>query len=194
HKISIGTGYGTCVSQNLIDQWPEEYKIQTRKYIEAQLLSFSTYTKGWFFWNWKTESAPEWDYQKLREHDLFPHPFDNYTYYEAIDDPNSSASDNKDSTSSVKMKFTTSSSGRSSVVNSNKADISKTSSESDSSSTSIHGGKTISTSSTSFAHSNSTVASHKNGSYTIKSSSILTSIFAWSLTLMRFTYGIGFLV
>ncbi|EDO14390.1 exoglucanase repeat family protein [Vanderwaltozyma polyspora DSM 70294] len=189
-----GTGYGTCVSQNPIDQWPEEYKIQTRKYIEAQLLSFSTYTKGWFFWNWKTESAPEWDYQKLRKHDLFPHPFDNYTYYEAIDDSNSSASKNETPTSSVRMVFTTSSSARSSVVSSNRTTTSKTSSETDSSGTSTHSGKTSSTSSTSSTHSNNTMGSQKNGSYAIKSPSVFASIFAWSLMMMCFTHGIGFLV
>ncbi|EDO15425.1 exoglucanase repeat family protein [Vanderwaltozyma polyspora DSM 70294] len=192
----------TCVSQNRIEEWPEEYKIQVRKFIETQLSHFNTYTKGWFFWNWKTESAPEWDYQKLREYDLFLHPFDNFTYYKSNGDLKLSDSDNETSTSSVETSFGLSSSSRSSVASSERATTSKPSKESASLSTSIQASKTSSTISThvsqstsiSSTHSNSTVSSHKNGSYTIKSHSTFASIFVWSLTLMCFAYSTGFLV
>ncbi|EDO15299.1 exoglucanase repeat family protein [Vanderwaltozyma polyspora DSM 70294] len=193
HYSDYNEGY-TCVSQKPIDQWPEEYKVQVRKFIEVQLSRFNTYNKGWFFWNWKTESAPEWDYQKLRDHNLFPHPFDNFTYYNTNGDLNLAGSDNNSSPSSTKTSLNTSLSVRSSVVSSYKATTSKTTSKTDSSSISMYGGKTSSTSSTSSTNSNSTAASHKNGTCAIKSFSILTSIFSWSLTLISLTCGIALFV
>ncbi|AET40316.1 glucan exo-1,3-beta-glucosidase Ecym_5578 [Eremothecium cymbalariae DBVPG len=72
---------GACQSHKDISLWDREYKMQVRQFIEAQLTSFSANSKGWIFWNWKTESAPEWDYLKLVTHGVFPHPFDNLTYF-----------------------------------------------------------------------------------------------------------------
>ncbi|CAL9737759.1 sporulation-specific glucan 1,3-beta-glucosidase [Monosporozyma servazzii] len=80
---------GICQSQNPISEWSEDYRISVRQFIEAQLATYDTQTKGWIFWNWKTENAPEWDYIKLRDADLFPTPFNNYTYFQpngTIDD------------------------------------------------------------------------------------------------------------
>lgn len=72
---------GNCTSQSPISEWPLEYKQHVRQFVEAQLASYSMNTQGWIFWNWKTESAPEWDYVKLRDNGLFPQPFNNYTYF-----------------------------------------------------------------------------------------------------------------
>ena len=30
---------------------------------------------GWIFWTWKTESAPEWDFQDLVRNGMIPQPF-----------------------------------------------------------------------------------------------------------------------
>ncbi|CCD26262.1 glucan exo-1,3-beta-glucosidase NDAI_0H00880 [Naumovozyma dairenensis CBS 421] len=73
---------GNCTSQNDISTWTEDYRIKVRQFIEAQLATYSTKTSGWIFWNWKTENAPEWDYLKLKSADLFPTPFDNFTYFQ----------------------------------------------------------------------------------------------------------------
>ncbi|CAL9732218.1 glucan 1,3-beta-glucosidase I/II [Monosporozyma unispora] len=72
---------GVCQSQNEISQWSDDYRTSVRQFIEAQLATYDTQTKGWIFWNWKTENAPEWDFLKLRDADLFPMPFNNYTYF-----------------------------------------------------------------------------------------------------------------
>ncbi|AMD22423.1 HGR084Wp [Eremothecium sinecaudum] len=72
---------GTCQSYKSISEWDSEYKTRVRQFIEAQLVSYTNNSKGWIFWNWKTETAPEWDYLKLVESNLFPHPFDNLTYF-----------------------------------------------------------------------------------------------------------------
>ncbi|QHS72458.1 glucan exo-1,3-beta-glucosidase [Saccharomyces paradoxus] len=74
---------GTCISQNRLADWTQDYRDRVRQFIEAQLATYSSKTTGWIFWNWKTEDAIEWDYLKLKEADLFPSPFDNYTYFKA---------------------------------------------------------------------------------------------------------------
>lgn len=83
---------GNCTSQNDFNTCSRSYKVQVRQFIEAQLATYSKKTSGWIFWNWKTENAIEWDYLKLREYDLFPYPFDNYTYFDSDGDIYSSVS------------------------------------------------------------------------------------------------------
>lgn len=72
---------GVCQSQKEISQWSNDYRVSVRQFIEAQLATYEAVTRGWIFWNWKTESAPEWDFLKLKEAGLFPTPFNNYTYF-----------------------------------------------------------------------------------------------------------------
>ncbi|EDK43323.1 glucan 1,3-beta-glucosidase precursor [Lodderomyces elongisporus NRRL YB-4239] len=50
-----------------------------RRYIEAQLDAFE-YNGGWIFWNWKTEDALEWDFQKLTFQGIFPQPLTDRQY------------------------------------------------------------------------------------------------------------------
>ncbi|KAJ2080972.1 hypothetical protein H4R24_002689 [Coemansia sp. RSA 988] len=54
----------TCTGDYSSDyrQFSNHYKHFLRRYIEAQLLVFDKKLAGWFYWNFKTESAPEWDY------------------------------------------------------------------------------------------------------------------------------------
>lgn len=73
---------GKCVSQDPVERWPYTYKEQVRQFVEAQLASFTAHTDGYIFWTYKTEGATEWDYLALKKHDLFPHPLDNYKYFE----------------------------------------------------------------------------------------------------------------
>ena len=54
-------------------------KKNLRSYIEAQLDAYEQHT-GWFFWTWKTESAPEWDMQDLIAGGLFPQPLNDRQY------------------------------------------------------------------------------------------------------------------
>ncbi|KAG7664605.1 uncharacterized protein J8A68_001830 [[Candida] subhashii] len=70
---------GSCAPLQNISTWPEDYKVNVRRYIEAQLDAFE-YTGGWIFWNWKTENAPEWDLQKLNLNGLFPQPLTDRQY------------------------------------------------------------------------------------------------------------------
>lgn len=76
------TPVGNCTSQLPIGNWTKQYREQVRQFVEAQLVTYSTKTSGWIFWNWKTEGAAEWDYLKLKDNDLFPSPFNNYTYFQ----------------------------------------------------------------------------------------------------------------
>ncbi|KAL8810338.1 MAG: hypothetical protein Q9223_003210 [Gallowayella weberi] len=50
-----------------------EDKNNIRSYVEAQLDAYEQHT-GWFFWTWKTESAPEWNMKDLIAGGLFPQP------------------------------------------------------------------------------------------------------------------------
>lgn len=63
--ISGTNPVGACLSYLPINQWSDNYKAEVRRFIEAQLIAYTRATEGWIFWNWKTESAPEWDYKKL---------------------------------------------------------------------------------------------------------------------------------
>lgn len=63
---------GDCSWRNDLDQWPRWYKKETRRFIEAQLQAFEKKTQGWFWWNFKTESASEWDAFELIDAGIFP--------------------------------------------------------------------------------------------------------------------------
>ncbi|KAK6202527.1 putative glucan 1,3-beta-glucosidase I/II precursor [Scheffersomyces amazonensis] len=64
---------GDCTPFLQISTWPSWYNVAVRQYVEAQLDAFEQ-TGGWVFWNWKTESAPEWDFSALWTNGLFPSP------------------------------------------------------------------------------------------------------------------------
>lgn len=69
----------SCDQFTEIGNWPDWQKVNTRKYIEAQLDAYET-RNGWFFWNWKCENAIEWDMKELIENDLFPQPISDRQY------------------------------------------------------------------------------------------------------------------
>ncbi|KAF1831191.1 glycoside hydrolase [Decorospora gaudefroyi] len=66
------TRVGDCSWQNDLSKWPASYKDDTRRYIEAQIAAFESKTQGWFWWNFKTESAAEWDAFQLIDAGIFP--------------------------------------------------------------------------------------------------------------------------
>jgi glucan 1,3-beta-glucosidase len=65
---------GDCSWQNDVKKWSQEYKDQTRAYIEAQMSAYEQKTQGWIWWNFKTEGAAEWDAFKLIDAGVFPQP------------------------------------------------------------------------------------------------------------------------
>jgi glucan 1,3-beta-glucosidase len=70
-----GSSYvGDCSWRNNIEQWSQEFRNDTRGYIEAQMDVFEAKTQGWAWWNFKTESAAEWDAFKLIDAGIFPQP------------------------------------------------------------------------------------------------------------------------
>ncbi|KAJ4292662.1 glucan exo-1,3-beta-glucosidase [Kalmusia sp. IMI 367209] len=71
------TAVGACGWQNNVGQWSQEYKDDTRRYIEAQMVAFESRTNGWIWWNFKTESAHEWDAFALIDAGVFPQPLGN---------------------------------------------------------------------------------------------------------------------
>lgn len=72
---------GDCGWQNDVSKWPQSYKDDTRKYIEAQIAAFETKTQGWIYWNFKTEGAAEWDAFKLIDAGVFPAIVDGKVQY-----------------------------------------------------------------------------------------------------------------
>lgn len=52
-----------CTDANAaVSDYSTEYKAFLQMFAEAQMKSFET-GYGWFYWTWKTETAPQWSYQ-----------------------------------------------------------------------------------------------------------------------------------
>ena len=64
----------SCANKNNIAAWDQTMKDDKRGYIEAQLEVYEQYTRGWVFWNFKTEASAEWDLFKLIDAGVFPQP------------------------------------------------------------------------------------------------------------------------
>jgi glucan 1,3-beta-glucosidase len=60
YYIGSCDGYAT----GSVDGLSSEAKQNIGSFIQAQMSAFET-ANGWFFWTWKTEGAPEWDFQQL---------------------------------------------------------------------------------------------------------------------------------
>ncbi|KAJ1960096.1 hypothetical protein GGI12_003992 [Dipsacomyces acuminosporus] len=56
-KCSCTGDYGSN-----IDEFSDHYKAFLRRYIGAQLEIYDRQLSGWFYWNFRAEGAPEWDY------------------------------------------------------------------------------------------------------------------------------------
>lgn len=78
--IFEGSTYvGSCEQYESYDSWPQSFKEDTRRFIEAQLDAYEQ-AAGWIFWTWKTESSAEWDLSKLVVDEIFPSPLDDRKY------------------------------------------------------------------------------------------------------------------
>lgn len=70
-----GVAYiGSCDPYTDLGNWTDEHRTNVRKYIEAQLDAFEQ-NQGWIYWNWKTETAIDWDVSRLLQAGVFPSPF-----------------------------------------------------------------------------------------------------------------------
>jgi glucan 1,3-beta-glucosidase len=68
-----GSAYiNQCGFQNDINQWNQTFRDDTARYIEAQIAAYEAKTQGWFWWNFKTEGAAEWDAFRLIDAGVFP--------------------------------------------------------------------------------------------------------------------------
>ncbi|QPG73888.1 hypothetical protein FOA43_001203 [Brettanomyces nanus] len=75
----LGGDYiGSCDSLYTYDAdyWTDSDVISKyRQYVEAQMDAFNhSKVSGWVFWCWKTESAVEWDFQRLAGLNIIPQP------------------------------------------------------------------------------------------------------------------------
>ncbi|KAK9455335.1 glycoside hydrolase superfamily [Dipodascopsis uninucleata] len=70
---------GSCETRWDITTWSEQDKVDTRRYIEAQLDAYEQ-GQGWIFWCWKTENSIEWDFQRLLAAELIPQPLDSRVF------------------------------------------------------------------------------------------------------------------
>lgn len=73
HGACDGKSTGTVAGMMQVD------KTNLRQYVEAQLDAYEQHT-GWIFWCWKTESAPEWNFQDLLNNGLIPQPIGSRRY------------------------------------------------------------------------------------------------------------------
>ena len=69
--------HGDCKGLDMgsVEALAPEEKTNIRMFTEAQIDAYEM-AGGWFFWTWKTESAPEWNLQELIKSKLFPQPID----------------------------------------------------------------------------------------------------------------------
>jgi glucan 1,3-beta-glucosidase len=73
HGSCDGKYTGTVAGMQDVD------KKNLRQYVEAQFDAYEQHT-GWIFWTWKTESAPEWNFQGLVKEGLIPQPITSRQY------------------------------------------------------------------------------------------------------------------
>lgn len=71
---------GSCSGVSDISTWDSTKRGDVRGYIEAQLQVFEAHTRGWIFWNFKTEGAGEWDLFALLDAGIFPQPLTSRAY------------------------------------------------------------------------------------------------------------------
>lgn len=73
--------YGSCQAKSTgtVADMLSVDKSNLRMYVEAQMDAFER-RSGWVFWTWKTESAPEWDFQDLVQNGLIPQPITSRQY------------------------------------------------------------------------------------------------------------------
>lgn len=75
------TPYGSCQNkyEGSVADMLEVDKENLGRFVEAQLDAFEQHS-GWIYWAWKTESAPEWDFQDQVRNGLIPQPITSRKY------------------------------------------------------------------------------------------------------------------
>ncbi len=67
------TYVGSCNDGiNDISSWSGDQRSATTAYIQAQIQAYESYVQGWIFWNFKTESAGEWNLFGLIDNGIWP--------------------------------------------------------------------------------------------------------------------------
>jgi len=77
NKGGQGSSYiGSCDGKytGSVEGLSDADRANIKRYIEAQFVAFEK-ADGWIFWTWKTEGAPEWDFQALTRNGMIPQPF-----------------------------------------------------------------------------------------------------------------------
>ncbi|KAJ2162509.1 hypothetical protein GGF46_000640 [Coemansia sp. RSA 552] len=69
----------TCKDQSTLSSWTNDTRTFYRKFAEAQMDAYEA-GSGWFFWNFKTETADDWNYMKLAKNGVVPVPPTNRIY------------------------------------------------------------------------------------------------------------------
>ena len=64
---------GSCdgYASGTVEGLSQESKQNIESFIQAQMVAFEK-ADGWIFWTWKTEAAPEWDFQALANAGVIP--------------------------------------------------------------------------------------------------------------------------
>jgi glucan 1,3-beta-glucosidase len=73
-KVACPTLDGQCsctVPNADPSTWTPDYKLFLKTFAEAQMSAFES-SWGWFYWTWKTETAPQWSYQAAIQGDFMP--------------------------------------------------------------------------------------------------------------------------
>lgn len=79
-KAGVGSYYiGSCANNEDITTWSQDRKVNTRKYLEAQLDAFEM-RGGWIIWCYKAETSLEWSVSNLIDNGLFPQPLTDRQY------------------------------------------------------------------------------------------------------------------
>ncbi|KAK9451701.1 glycoside hydrolase superfamily [Limtongia smithiae] len=72
--------YGSCETRWDFSTWSDTDKMNSRRYVEAQLDAYEHNSQGWIFWCWKTENAIEWDFKALLANGIMPSPLTDRQY------------------------------------------------------------------------------------------------------------------
>ena len=60
--------------------WSQQYRDDTRRFVEAELDAFERSGQGWVFWTYKTEDRISIDLGLMIKYGMFPQPFDDRKY------------------------------------------------------------------------------------------------------------------
>ena len=83
--VEGGSTYvGDCNARNNSANWSDDFKQQTRAYLERQIDVIEQLNQGWVFWNFKTETAPAWSAFALDDLGLLPQPLTSRLYGETV--------------------------------------------------------------------------------------------------------------